>query len=224
MNHKEGYQGFSMTYTPNTPANGAENIAISQPKITTNFQQLNTIFDADHYTWNFATSSQRGLHRQITFPAPLVADPSTSTLKGSFYTKEDVNDTSARPQLYFQNINGVNAVQQITNRFKDASTEGYWMLSNGSLNNPSLIIMWGTITGLSSGTAITQNFHTIANYVGGPSGFPNNCFNVQLTLANQDNSTSPSKTATVYSISKTRFKYNLNSSANDAIYWFAIGN
>lgn len=217
-----------MTYTPNTPANGAENISVSQPKITTNFQQLNTLFDRDHYAWNDLTSSNRALHRQITFPAPLVADPGTSTNRGSFYTKADVNDTSARPQLYFENINGVNAVQQITNRFKDASAQGYWMLPNGSPNQPSLILMWGFNTGpFSSGSSTLITFpQVITNYVypGLPAtGFPNNCFNVQITMEVGDNDTKTVNLSST-SITRTGFRVRANVTTFNAVYWFAIGN
>jgi len=231
MNHKEGYQGFSMTYTPNTPANGAENIAISQPKITTNFQQLNTIFDRDHHTWNASSSSKRGYHKQLSFPDALVSDPAIGSFDAILFPKEDPLDTSARAQLYFENVTASGTTYQITNRFSSVTASatnstdvGYWMMPFGRTSTKALIFMWGTRTNIASGTNISQAFPSMGNYVGAPVGFPNNCFNVQLTLANNDNSTSPSKTATVYSISKTGFKYNLNSSANDAIYWFAIGN
>lgn len=217
-----------MTYTPSTPASGAENISVSQPKIKANFESINTYIQRDHYAFDDLTSSLRGLHQQITFPAPLAVDPSTSSLRGSFYTKADVNDSSARPQLFFQNINGVNNVQQITNRFKDSSTQGYWMLPNGTLNHPSLILMWGFDVGpfSSSGSTLITFPQVITNYAypGLPAtGFPNNCFNVQITMEVGDNTTKTVNLSTS-SITRTGFRVRASATTFNAVYWFAIGN
>ena len=222
-------------YNPNVPANGAENISISQPKILNNFQQLNTIFAEDHHTWDDATASKRGKHTKITFPTPLVADPATSTLTCSLYSKEDPFDTpNARPQLYCQNINGVNNVRQITNRFVKAQTNnGYWMLPNGTLDHPSVILMWGTLTVLADGD-YTITFPTITNYLyPGPhtTGFPRNLFNFQLTATQSTTADSPfayidsgSFPGTPNGPVRMHIKATGGGWTLGSINWFAIGN
>ena len=179
-------------YNPNVPANGAENISISQPKITNNFQQLNTIFAEDHHTWNDATASKRGKHTKITFPTPLAVDPATSTLTCSLYSKADVADESGRPQLFCQNINGPNNVRQITNRFiNSVPNDGYLMLPNGlstvATHRP-IIIMWGSTLVIEDNS--NQNyeiqFPEITNYAypGDPGdfGFPYELYNFQFSM------------------------------------------
>lgn len=76
-----------MTYDPNTPANAQENIDVSQPKVTTNFQQLNTLFAIDHYAYNDSTASLRGKHKAVRL-VEQAADPSTAADELAVYSKE----------------------------------------------------------------------------------------------------------------------------------------
>lgn len=218
-----------MTYTPNIP-NAPDNISDSQSQIKTNFQQLNTIFGQDHYAFDDATASKRGFHKQITFPAPLAVDPPTSTSRGSFYTKADVNDTpNARPQLYYQNTNGANNVRQITNRFINSTDNNGWlMLPNGTTSNKSIIIIWGNdIQTFNHANHIyTVLFPKISNLLyPGPSvrGFPNACFQVQVSLQVGDDT---GKTVSVFdaSVEAESFNYVLSSNTVTSVYWYAIGN
>lgn len=61
-----------MTYNANIPQSN-NNISVSQGNILTNFQQLNTIFAKDHYTWDDNTAANRGWQKQVTFPANVAA-------------------------------------------------------------------------------------------------------------------------------------------------------
>ena len=56
-----------MTYLPSIPS-GADIPSMSQSQIQTNFQQLENVFGADHYAWDYATTLLRGLHQQVTLP------------------------------------------------------------------------------------------------------------------------------------------------------------
>ena len=212
-----------MTYDPLTPPSGAQNISVTRPQITTNFTQLNTIFDNDHWKYNETVSARRGYHRQITYPVPLTVDPATSTNTGSLYTKADVNDTSARPQLYFQNINGVNNVWQITNRFHNSiSNNGYWVFSNGTLGDKSLIAMWGNVPAATSSIPAIA-FPTISNYVGAPIGFPNSCFGVFLSQFGNSATTAPKIIVDTFGTQQFTVKISAGV-AGTVLYWFAVGN
>lgn len=223
-----------MTYTPSTPANGAENISVSQPKITTNFEQLNVLYNRDHFAWNDLTSAKRGYHRQMSFPDALVADPAIGSFDGILYPKEDPNDTSARTQMFFSNTTAGGRVFQLTNRFySPGTTSGFLMLPNGTDSNPSLILMWGVYTGaFNSSSSIPVDFPKMPNYSyvqASPDnkGFPNNCFNVQISLETNDHSTSPSKVCTIAqtpAFNRLGFSFNANNSFINKLYWFAIGN
>lgn len=55
-----------MTYNPNLPQ-ATDYIDESQPELLVNFQQLNTLYDLDHYAFNDGTANV-GLHQKITSP------------------------------------------------------------------------------------------------------------------------------------------------------------
>lgn len=212
-----------MVYIPNTPANGAENISVSQPKIKENFNQLNTIFAEDHFTWNDTSSAKRGLHKQLTFPDVLAADPVIGSDLGILYPKADSKDTSARAQMYFENQTALGKVFQITNRFINSiSNNGYLMLPNGTDTNKSIIIMWGNVPAATSAIPAIV-FPTISNYVGGPVGFPTSCFGVFLTQLG--NSASGAPTIILNAFGSTQFTVRISASVpGTVLYWLAIGN
>jgi hypothetical protein len=187
-------------------------ISQSQSDILNNFGELNTIFNNDHYTWDYSTSAYRGLHRKITFPLALGSDPALAGMAGYLFLKNDPNDASARAQVYYKNIT---ETLQVTNRFHSAVTNGYIQLQGG------IIFMWGKISNPGSGNH-TENFNTIANYTGAPVGFPNACFNVSLTV----NGTSSTQTAVLNQstpFTSTSFSYRMSASGPD-VFWYAIGN
>ena len=221
-----------MTYDPNIPQ-GNDNISTSQNDILTNFEQLNTLFNRDHYTWNDPTSAFRGGHRKMSFPAALAADPALGSFVAHLFPKNDANDTSLRPQMFFKNAT---ETLQVTNRFYNDATEGYIILPFGTPTHPSLILMWGNVPSTTTFQPPVP-FHTISNFVY-PNlpfqGFPNNCFNVQLTLAN-NSAGSPNPTVrfclntadAIPAFDRLNFRLRINVDSLQAaasIYWFAIGN
>ena len=187
-------------------------ISQSQSDILNNFGELETIFNNDHWTWDSTPSANRGSHRKISFPAALGSDPALAGFAGYLFLKNDPNDASARPQVYYKNIT---ETQQVTNRFHSAVTDGYAMLPGG------IILMWGFAT--PAATTSTIRFNTIANYVGAPTQqFPNNCFSVVCTPADESSPISVSIKAS--STDKTKFVVKLSAVPNDGLYWYAIGN
>lgn len=64
-----------MTYNPSVPAINTR-IDNTYNIVQNNFDQANTIFGVDHFPFNYATSGDRGVHKQCTFrgntaiPAP----------------------------------------------------------------------------------------------------------------------------------------------------------
>ena len=76
-----------MTYTPTTPQ-PTENLSVSQGLFLTNFQQLNSLYDLDHWKWDDLTAVNRGHHKIIKFPV-VQPDPGIAAPTVSFYTKLD---------------------------------------------------------------------------------------------------------------------------------------
>lgn len=202
-----------MTYDPTIPIL-TNNISVDATQMQINFDQANTLFDNDHWTFNDANSANRGYHRQVYFPQASASDPAIGAFAGVFFNKNDTRDTSTKPQLFFKN----GSTYQITNRFFDASTNGYYMLPTG------VLLMWGYRTGVATGTQ-TVTFPTIANYIysgGQTQGFPNALFNVQLTIEND----SAQDGGSVYksgTVDKKKFEFRVTTGGGN-VYWFAIGN
>jgi hypothetical protein len=205
-----------MTYNPNIP-NATDNISVSQNDLKINFQQLENIFDNDHYTWDFATTANRGAHRQVNFKLP-ISDPAVVATESFVYSKADANDSGNNSQLYFANTLGVT---RLTNRFTAAAQQGYTILPSG------IVLMWGFSTGPFSSTDPTPiEFHVITNYpAAAPKGFPNNCFNVVGWVEKNDTSSTRKDVALAQtSITREQFSVRCNSASINAVYWFAIGN
>jgi hypothetical protein len=179
-----------MTYNPDVPLNGDENMSVSNPKIKTNFTALNNIFDNDHYKWNASIQAQRGYHKKISFPLA-ITDPVLGSQAGILYIKNDPNDDLARPQLYFENSQ---EIQQITNAFGSSTKDGgYWPLSNSTNGGPhkTMWVMWGNEKA-TPGPGFSSNvvpvvFPTITDFTPAAAGFPNSCFLVLLTVCDNDN-------------------------------------
>lgn len=100
-----------MTYNPSIPQ-PTDRMSDSQAQLLANFTQLNTIFDAEHITFNSATDN--GEHKKITMNAPLGADPGLSDPKASVYTKTVAGDSELFYEK-FDNTATANLVQQLTN-------------------------------------------------------------------------------------------------------------
>lgn len=74
-----------MTYTPDIPQS-TDKPKNSQSQILNNFQQINTIFDENHITFNASNASERGYHDVVTFHNQS-ADPAVLANYGQLYQK-----------------------------------------------------------------------------------------------------------------------------------------
>lgn len=134
-----------MTYNPSIPQ-GTQNLSASQVAMLTNFTQLNTIFDTNHYTWNDATTANRGKHRKIDFPVPESANPSPTGDASAIYAKL----VSGVAQAFFANSSGV---QQLSLPTISSSGSNYGVtLGNG------LILNFGLSPSVSSGGNATITY------------------------------------------------------------------
>jgi len=111
-----------MTYSPNIPQ-PTDDPSDSQPLILINFQQLKSIFNSDHVTWDDATVANRGQHKQISL-VDVVANPNLASPKSSVYTKT----VGTQNQLFFQNNSAASDVYQLSGGGGAATT---WLNYNG---------------------------------------------------------------------------------------------
>lgn len=208
-----------MSYDPLIPK-ANDILSQSQVDIQTNFSQIGALFgsnaSADHFAFDDATAAQRGLHKKVTFKVPLLLDPVVAAPEGFLYTKADATDTATKTQMYFENDLGVT---RVTNRFTSAVTNGYTILPSG------IIMMWGQVATPSSTAAQVVPFNTIANYIGSPVGFPNNVFNLQLSVEATSSGGAPVVVLSQGTLANTGFTLRVSASlANTVTHWFAIGN
>lgn len=111
-----------MTYNPTIPQ-ANDLISQSQGQIQTNFSQADTIFDANHYTFDNATVANRGKHRYSSY-VEQGSDPATAAGDVAIYSK----DSGTRPVLFFrEESNG--AVNRLTG---GGITAAAWCQFNGS--------------------------------------------------------------------------------------------
>jgi hypothetical protein len=132
-----------MTYNKDIPQS-TDIQSASQGQLLINFQQLQSIFDANHYTWDFATVATRGMHRFATFESQATAPASTAT-QNALYSKT----VSAAPQLFFRRASSGTEVQMTATADPVIATTGQSFLPGG------VIVKWGQVTATSSPYTIT---------------------------------------------------------------------
>lgn len=197
-----------MTFNPAIPQ-ATDLISNSQPQLLTNFGQLNTIFDEDHFTWNDGTDggADRGLHRQVTIPVPLVADPTVTGDDAQIYTKAVAgftepfyaNSTDAATMWYGGTTDGLVTTTVGGNK------------SNGSMEFPvKTKLKWGSQL-LGSGIGQTVTFD---------SAFPTSCASVQISIIDPG---ATSIIAVVQQGSISRTSFGVNTSAPVTILYWAVG-
>lgn len=151
-----------MTYNPGIPQPN-DLLSTSQPQIQTNFSQANTIFDANHFTFDSATAANRGKHRKVVV-VEQATSPGTALDEMAIYTK----DVGGITQLFLQraNIAPAGADIQLTPAvLGDPQLVG----TNGTTFLPGGFIMKFGLTSANGTTAITWAGLGLTN-------FPNNCF------------------------------------------------
>lgn len=149
-----------MAYDPDTPANSAEDPSQSQPKITANFQELNTFCSVNHVSLN---DGDQGKHKFLQMPEQSSA-PTTAANEGGLYTKE----VSGVTQLFFRDESD-GSERQMTGAFTTGVSDGQFVIPGG------LTVKWGRRDGIGDNSTIT--FST---------PFSSSFYNVQLTLIRND--------------------------------------
>jgi len=100
---------MSIAYNTGIPA-ANNNPSTDQPNMLINTNSINTWVAVDHIGFNVGGSQVSGQHAQVTYNAPLGANPNQTSPIASLYTKTD----SGATQLFFQNDNGASFVRQMS--------------------------------------------------------------------------------------------------------------
>lgn len=210
-----------MSYNPNIPT-PTQNLSVSQGFLKINFTTSNTSFGKDHYPFDDGTVNN-GYHKDVHI-VKRAGDPATVADTLIAYSKDytpDATVTSTSTQLFLENAAGV-----ITQMSGLLTGNDGWCWCGG------VLVQWGRITLLSGsgGSQHRDGTVTFKDRVAGAIPFPNDCFvvvgNPTCAVAAQ---TSPASTTfSIFSKSKTSFRWNYNTSAdisdNPSVYWVAIGN
>lgn len=216
-------------YNPNTPL-GTQNISNGQVTINNNFQELETIFDKDHYTWDDTTDpggAFRGFHRQLTLSLPLGGDPAVAGTASKTYTKTSGGIT----ELFNKNASGVTQItlnnlpiwkggfapSGIVNTTFNNTTPG-----NGAFHMPTgLAFLWSTQDNPVNGTFYAFPPSFVPGWPPG-GGFLTACMNLQITAVND--SGAPATNPVMFkNLTNLGFTYVSNSGSIAAIHIFAIG-
>lgn len=189
-----------MAYNNNIPL-GATNISVGQGQILTNFgtsgiDSTTFGFSREHVTMTDATNG--GIHKQVTFQAPLTPSAPTGSVSLE-YSKNItvVSPASTIAELHFRNAT---AETQITSSALLASS-GEGFIPGG------LQIRCGSAS--SNGSGVTNSF---------TKQFPTACLSVVLTGSNTSQTTNIMK---VSSFSQTGFV--AKSPLGEAGYYIAVG-
>lgn len=204
---------MTISYNPSIPQSN-DLISNSQPQILQNFGSINTLVGIDHYS--FASGSggtpPAGEHKQITFGS---TNPASPNPPGQV--------TVSPPVLFTNTVDGAgNALpNSVPELFFYSGThqqgqDNYVSQSNGStVLMGGIILKWGTVTGINSGTSKTFTFP------GG--GFPNACW---VAFGTVDQPPGP-YSASVTGLSQTQATVSFNSTAgatSSSVFVLAIGN
>lgn len=199
-------------YTTNIPfANNPP--SVDQPNMEINTNSIDGIIAVDHVGFN---SNNGGYHTDIHM-IPQGSDPAQITDIGQLYTKTVTFNGKTDAALFYRSgttLSSSNSLTQITApKGTSASANGYAFLPGG------IVMQWGIINSppMPSGTTTPLSFNI---------NFPNNCFNIQMTLIN-DGSTTNAQVMSIRigSVSTSGFSWNYTGgSAYRGFYWVAIGN
>lgn len=180
------------TYTPNVPQS-AQRISQTQPLIQDNFLALDSAIQNDHVAVTDATASKRMLHKQVTFPDPLGADPAVAGNDGIVYTKDLGGGLG---DLFFKNAS---VVTQLSGLAKNFANPGYANLSGG------FQVRFGTAT--AGGSFGDVNFNA---------AFSNNCLAVVASCSGG------TATIGVQLVNASKFQAK-SSGGNVSIQYIAVG-
>lgn len=196
---------------PNNPSN-------DQPDMKINNDSASDIWDVDHFGFN---NNFGGFHAKTTYvnrttvPTPAAGQIALFSIAGSASSElNSIKDANAGTQTVL-----------ITSKIGAPSAEinGSTYLPGpkigvGTFNGGGILLFWGTVNVLASGTGTPVSFNP---------AFPNQCFNVVLTMINNQGNSPSANSLFVKSGSVTPSGFtiiNTSSSSAQQAYWQAIGN
>jgi hypothetical protein len=191
------------TYTPGYPPDGS---SLGQTKVVirNNLDGTFQTLGVDHINNNGAPGAQPAGYHSVIHMVPQGSNPPRVNGYGQLFSKV-VNSFTSDAALFWETGGGL--IQQLTvNLTPVLATNGYTFLPGG------LIYQWGVLSSPAQ-----------AGFITFPVPFPNNCFNVQLTIR-RDSSTGTQAVYLNGSPATNRFGYTGSSSSNTALFWTAIGN
>lgn len=183
-----------MTFQASIP-NASDLISVSQTDLKNNFTALNTSWNVNHVGFN---SSGAGKHKFLEL-VNQSGDPAGAITEMTLFSK---TDGAGNSQVYYKR-NSAGSSFQLTGRDPTGTTNGTTFLPGG------FIMIWGFIAAATNGS--TQTF---------PTPFPNNCFNVQVTI-NIGSTVSP---VGINGFTNTGFTFRTTSGGGVPIVYIAIGN
>ena len=187
-----------MSYNPNIPTS-AQIPSQSQFDFLTNFGQLNTVFNVDHYTYNEANANLRGKHLHTIFPNG--AAPATIASEVALYAKL----VSAASQLFFRPESAGTEVQVSNVPFTSGANPG----SAGGT-----ITYFDTIFGLRFYAGISASFSGTGRIVTFPVAY-----STIITAQATANDPNPVAVSCIQAVNQLT----LATGNNVTVGWFAIG-
>lgn len=200
-----------MTYNPNIPQ-PADLLSVSQSDILTNFQQLDAVFDNDHYDYSFAggaaapydiaVAGDKGKHKQVTFVRASADIANAGADELGLFNK---NTGAGAQELYLRRESG-GTVIQMTAGDPTVAASGATFLPGG------LLLQWGLAGPYVGDSTPTINF---------PTAFGAVPYNIQATMLRN-----VSNVDVVYvrqAPTTTNFQLRINQVGSSQIYWMALG-
>lgn len=200
------------TYTLGYPPDGSS-LGQTKATIRNNLDGTFQTLAVDHINNNGQPGSQPAGYHNVIHSVPQGSNPSPVAGYGQLFSKT-INSVTTDQALFWET--GAGIVQQLTvNLTPAATTNGYTFLPGG------IILQWGQSTSSSATQTIMFATNNIA--------FPNNCFNVQITLTSSGSAVTsgsnvvyPGSGATAFN--KTQFVFKYAGASINGFFWVAIGN
>ena len=190
-------------YLPTIPT-GLVNLDTDFLNIQNNFIQLDTSFNVNHFKFSDQTTNN-GKHSQINFPV-VIANPTSAVGELIIYPKSG----AAGVELWMVRDNIAGTATALTSSkiaAPTAAAAGQSWLPGG------ILLIWSSFD---PNSTITPTFPF--------TGFPNNCWNVQLTIE-VDNSSTIRNGISAGTLTKTGFTWEGTISGDThKVYYLAIGN
>lgn len=201
-----------MVFNPNVPK-PADLLSVSQSDILTNFQQLDAVFDNDHYEFSFAggaaapydiaVAADKGKHKQVTFVRASADIANAGTDELGLYNK---NTGAGAQELFLRRESGGSVIQMTAGNPTNAAN-GFTFLPGG------LLLQWGSVT-------LTAALTTVIF----PTPFQAATVPYSITLTPQGTASTNNAQAVNTAAPPTNTSFNIGRvGSNITMYWMAIG-